>query len=346
MRRLTLALEFAVLAVQAFAQTNTGIIEGKVLNAVNHEPLPGVQITLTAPNPANATSNLSADVIARLTEQIATLIETYSRLGSQDVDMAIANAQRNAGGTVVQQMNVLTDSSGTFVFKDLGPGRYNVRASHDGFFGPLVNGTAPAVVSKNMTIEAGKATAPLELSLTQGGIISGRIRDPNGQPVGGITVQTYRVAYVNGRKTLSEWTSKASRSGAVSVYDSGFTLDGNANPVQIVIDTSGVQVDGTVLNAERKPAAAATVVLVPPAARRQNASLFRNVISDESGHFTIKGVPPGQYTIYAWESVLPSAWMNADFLGKYDGRGRPLLVERQSNPQIQIDVIPLETEGH
>jgi hypothetical protein len=606
MRNLVLVFAVAVSAAQAFAQTN-GVIEGRVINAATQEGLPNVQITLMAPPPNNPTANLPPEAAARLAQQTATLIESGTRAGvSQEaIDNAIANAQRNAGGIVPAQTSILVDNEGRFTFKDLASGRYTLRANRDGYFGPSLNGTLQPAASRTVVVNAG-STSPVEFALAQGGIISGRVRDPNGQAVSGLAVAAYRVTYNNGRKVWTSVNSKVTddrgeyrmfwlapgeyyvgvtprapstvpgpqdtwartffpgvtepeaarpvslkrgaeatgtdinirtattalfkltgvarnpyarpnaagvvdqsissfflaprdfgvldagtpsvqnvlpinarpngefeirnirpgsydlipyylepaiaqptapparrtlfsrnpidvrsadvtgltlsvapgleltgevvatgasaqqikresvrlslrtlsnmpptlstgaivpdpmgrfsmsgvppdryafnvsglpdgvfvadiRQAAASVFDTGFLVDGNANPVQVVLDAGGSQVTGLVVNAERMPVPGATVVLVPPAARRENTLLYRNAQSDESGRFTLRSVPPGSYTIYAWESVLPTAWQNAEFLANYENRGRPLLVEPQSKPDVEVPLIPVGT---
>ena len=95
------SLLFAVVLVLGRAQTqsNTGVIEGRVLNAATLEPVTNVQVTLVAPAPNNPAANLPADAAARLADQIASLIESGARagVGQAAIDNAIANAERNAG---------------------------------------------------------------------------------------------------------------------------------------------------------------------------------------------------------------------------------------------------------
>ena len=122
--------------------------------------------------------------------------------------------------------------------------------------------------------------------------------------------------------------------------DNGFVHDQSATPIQIVIDANGVTLQGTVTNSEGKPAATATVVLVPPQARRQNALLYKNVTTNETGTFTLRGVPPGPYTIFAWESVPPGAWQNAEFLAKFEARGQQINLSAASVAEVQLSVIP------
>jgi hypothetical protein len=94
------------------------------------------------------------------------------------------------------------------------------------------------------------------------------------------------------------------------------------------VNTNGGAIEGNVQTPEHKPAASSMVVLVPPAGDRQNAMKYKTAPTDEKGNFTMKGVPPGEYTLYAWESVPFTAWMNSDFLAKYQNRGRAVVVSQ------------------
>jgi protocatechuate 3,4-dioxygenase beta subunit len=130
------------------------------------------------------------------------------------------------------------------------------------------------------------------------------------------------------------------RQGGTSVMDNGFVHDQSATPIQIVVDANGVTLQGTVVNADGKPAANSTVVLVPPQGRRQNALLYKSVTTNETGSFTLRGVPPGPYTIFAWESVPPGAWQNAEFISRYEARGQQISLSPLSVAEVQLNVIP------
>ena len=69
-------------------------------------------------------------------------------------------------------------------------------------------------------------------------------------------------------------------------------------------------------------------------------TLFRNVTSSETGTFTLKGGRPGSYSIFAWENVPSTAWQNAEFLAKYEGRGRPVDVSARSLVKVQPRLSP------
>jgi hypothetical protein len=111
-------------------------------------------------------------------------------------------------------------------------------------------------------------------------------------------------------------------------------------PVIVQVNANGATIDGNVQTADQKPFSNATVVLVPPATHRQNAMMYKSAQSDEKGSFSMKGVPPGEYMIFAWESVPPTAWMNSEFLAKYEGRGRPIVATPGTRLDTQPELIP------
>jgi len=78
---------------------------------------------------------------------------------------------------------------------------------------------------------------------------------------------------------------------------------------------------------------------VPPLNRRNNPALFKTAVTDDKGHFTIRGVAPGLYTALAWESVLPGAYQNAEFLSKYQSRGRTINVQAGIRSETQLELI-------
>jgi hypothetical protein len=86
------------------------------------------------------------------------------------------------------------------------------------------------------------------------------------------------------------------------------------------------------------PSAGATVVLVPQTPRRPD--LFKTAMSDAGGNFAFRGVAPGDYKVFAWEQVPNNAWMNQDFMRKYDALGQILAVRAgNSVDSLLVDLI-------
>jgi len=56
------------------------------------------------------------------------------------------------------------------------------------------------------------------------------------------------------------------------------------------------------------------VVLVPDAPRRERLMLFKTTTADTMGHFSITGIAPGEYKLFAWEQIEESAYQDPEFL--------------------------------
>jgi hypothetical protein len=127
---------------------------------------------------------------------------------------------------------------------------------------------------------------------------------------------------------------------AVSVFDSGFDVrPGENNPIQVLVGSGAGSVDGFVHDGPEKVVAGATVALVPEAARRENLALYFSAATNASGRFVMRGVPPGDYKLFAWESVRPFAYQNAAFIAKDENRGRFIHVGEDNTVKAELTII-------
>ena len=49
---------------------------------------------------------------------------------------------------------------------------------------------------------------------------------------------------------------------------------------------------------------------------------------------------PGQYKLFAWDGVPTGAWMNADFIAKFEERGTAVTVNAGVRQSAQVKLIP------
>jgi hypothetical protein len=110
--------------------------------------------------------------------------------------------------------------------------------------------------------------------------------------------------------------------------------------VELVASANGAVVDGVAVDAKGEPLANATVVAVPETRLRARTDRYRKTVSDQSGHFTLHGLPPGEYTLFAWESVDGEAYYNPEFLKSYEGQGTVLRVNEGERKSLRLAVIP------
>jgi Carboxypeptidase regulatory-like domain len=127
--------------------------------------------------------------------------------------------------------------------------------------------------------------------------------------------------------------------GGRNAMDSGIEVGGGANTIDLLASANGGIATGMVTDSNNQPSANAVIVAVPDPLFRSRTDRFRKVTTDQSGHFVLRGLPPGDYTIFAWESVEGDAYYNPDFLRNYDGQGKALHVNEGDHLNLQVKVI-------
>lgn len=128
----------------------------------------------------------------------------------------------------------------------------------------------------------------------------------------------------------------------------GFLASGPAT-LDVVVSTKGGVVEGAVVEKERAvdndhPVANATVVAVPEEKYRKLPDRFGIGSTDQHGRFTIRGMAPGSYTLYAWQDLEEGTWRDADFLKSQEANGTAAKVEEGSHQQVELKLSPVAEE--
>jgi hypothetical protein len=109
--------------------------------------------------------------------------------------------------------------------------------------------------------------------------------------------------------------------------------------LKIVLGTSGSQVIGTARSSEGTPVPETVVALVPDEPLRSSGPLYRSAIADSSGRFTLRGIRPGAYRIYAWTDIEDSAYRDGDFIKRFEDQGKPLNVLKDTSVSVDVTVL-------
>lgn len=135
---------------------------------------------------------------------------------------------------------------------------------------------------------------------------------------------------------------KSIRAGDEEVRDSGLDMtSGAAASLTVTIGPGAGQIDGSVQNDQQQPAAGALVVLIPnDAKRRERRDSYHTTTSDQNGRFTLKGVDPGEYKLYAWDDLESGAYMDPDVMKPFESKGVAMSIHENSRETAQLTLIP------
>jgi Carboxypeptidase regulatory-like domain len=146
---------------------------------------------------------------------------------------------------------------------------------------------------------------------------------------------------VMGDTTANEgWFVKSAAAGGRDINESGISVDGGTVALDVVISANGGVCEGVAVDAKGEPVANAVVVAVPEAGMRTRTDRYGKTVTDQTGRFTLRGIRPGDYTVFAWETVDGEAYYNPDFLKTYEGQGSTVHVSEGERKSLQIDAIP------
>jgi hypothetical protein len=135
---------------------------------------------------------------------------------------------------------------------------------------------------------------------------------------------------------------KSARLGGIDVLNGGLRIDSTPNgPLDIVLGSSPGSLDATVVDDRQVPVPAVTVAIVPAAAAQEKRfALYRSATSDSSGKIHLDGVVPGDYQMYAWESVENGAWTDPNFMRAYQNNGVAVRITEGGRAAADVRVIP------
>src|SRR5262245_37621005 len=185
---------------------DTGVVQGRVVRAGSGEPVPEAKVWLSdGPVDAAAFAALQAFFKSRRVEITFPTNGTIDEKWIQNVRDTAAAQGVSFGNPGVQaalaqfqsandsRFHTTADSQGNFTIRNVLPGKYSISSEREGYFAASADSSAGNEVS----VAPGKA-AVVEMPMTRGATISGRVTDGAGQPLTNTTVIAYSVVYRNG----------------------------------------------------------------------------------------------------------------------------------------------------
>ncbi|MGC2247484.1 MAG: hypothetical protein WA609_12850 [Terriglobales bacterium] len=130
-----------------------------------------------------------------------------------------------------------------------------------------------------------------------------------------------------------------SASVGVNGIDASFSLSGPA-VLDLVVSTKGAIIDGVVTDRDQQgnetPASNVEVVAVPEEKYREIPERFGDGATDQYGRFTIRGLAPGTYMLFAWQDVSDDVYRDASFLKSQESNGVTVKVEEGAHQSVNL----------
>jgi len=110
-------------------------------------------------------------------------------------------------------------------------------------------------------------------------------------------------------------------------------------PLEVLLSPNGGRIDGTVINEKQNLMAGIEAVLIPDR-RRDRTDLYKTATTDETGHFTIRGIPPGDYKVFAWDGLEEFGYYDSDLIRLFEQKGTPVRIVESAKESLEMRIIP------
>ena len=134
---------------------------------------------------------------------------------------------------------------------------------------------------------------------------------------------------------------KSIRMGDMDVLGRAFTPVAGAR-IDIVLSNAGGSIRGVVEDKEHRPVRGCDVIVAPDPARPDQAHLYRVATSDDKGEFSVSGIAPGNYRVYAWENLDTRAGMQFDeeLARLHESESVKVALDKKEVQQVKLRPIP------
>jgi hypothetical protein len=270
---------------------------------------------------------------------------------------------------------------GSFVVYDVAPGAYTIVASIDNSPVPMIARQSLQVISNNIdglrlvpqtgaTIRgklhlegknAGRLNPTpmaLELQPSEGQsdavlqFSSGIDFSPVAEIAADGTFQwtnvppgNYSLCLGGKRNLTTDWFLKSATVGGRTTDLAAISVEGGEITLDVIASADGGVVEGMVTDLEGRPVADAIIVAAPESSLPFHGNPFNQTASDQNGRFSLHGIAPGQYSLFAWENMEGDAYYDPEFLNNYEQQATPLRISEGDRRNVQLQLIPTSEDS-
>jgi hypothetical protein len=142
------------------------------------------------------------------------------------------------------------------------------------------------------------------------------------------------------RSPNSDCYLKSARAGSTPMVNGKISIhSGGDNSLEAGVSCRAPHVEGQVLTDDSLPAVGVFVVLIPEQRLREQSSNYATANTDQNGYFLLKGIMPGDYKLFSWDSVEEGEWYDMDFLKPYEDKGISIHLDEGDHKSIGLNLI-------
>ncbi|HSW48731.1 MAG TPA: carboxypeptidase-like regulatory domain-containing protein, partial [Bryobacteraceae bacterium] len=211
----------------------------------------------------------------------------------------------------------------------------------------LVPVAEPLTVSGSVKIESGEATGAQRLSLaltpadaTTFGVPSGRASTDGTFKITGVFPDRY---YLNLSGLPDGAYVKSVKLANQEVLDKGVDLSnfrGSAT-LEVLLSMKGAALEGTVTTGD-KPGVGSAIAVLPDPLRPLRPDLNKSATADQDGRFTIRGLAPGAYKVYAFEEPMPELTRDPSIAIPFEQRAVKVDLDEGATERVELRALKPE----
>ena len=242
--------------------------------------------------------------------------------------------------------------SGSFDFRGVFSGRYEIRATADGLSGRTIADVrgidadvrVPLVPPVTLTGRVKSEGAVVDLSGVRIGIIGDGVAvASNGDfLIPNVAIASYTLTAKFPSSMPDAYVQSIHFQNA-DITNSPLIIEpGPPPPVEVVMNSAGGSVEGIAVNLRGDAVPGAVVLLIPDQTGPIRPELYRNIAANGSGKFEFHALPPGGYFIYAWTDIEKNSWFAPTFLRDYESYRQTAQIAAGRKLQSTVNVAPAD----
>ena len=116
--------------------------------------------------------------------------------------------------------------------------------------------------------------------------------------------------------------------------------------IYLLVSPNGGRIDGVASNRSGEPMPNSTITLLPldmPQTELDDllpGGLSKQTRTGTDGEFSLAGIRPGEYRLFAWEATQSVPYLNAEFMGRFQALGERVSIQEGDGLNLNLDVIP------